>query len=135
METIRRINLIKILDYQLFRFGVVGALAASVHFLSVYAIVSIIDLIPIIANIFAFLIAFIVSYFGHSLWTFGHKKHNHSSAATKFFSVAVFSFIVNEGGYFLLLEYTSMHYLLSLFIVLITVPVMTFILSKYWAFN
>ncbi|MET0091667.1 MAG: GtrA family protein, partial [Candidatus Thiodiazotropha sp.] len=86
-------------------------------------------------NIFAFLIAFGVSYIGHSLWTFSHKKHQHNKTVARFLGVAVFSFALNEGGYYLLLEYTQMEYLFSLLIVLIIVPVITFILSKYWAFS
>ncbi|MET0027708.1 MAG: GtrA family protein [Candidatus Thiodiazotropha sp.] len=128
-------SILRIFDVEIVRFGIVGVAASLTHFVSVYLIVSVFGLQPILANIFAFLIAFGVSYIGHSLWTFSHKKHQHNKTVARFLGVAIFSFALNEGGYYLLLEYTQLEYLVSLLIVLIIVPVITFILSKYWAFS
>jgi putative flippase GtrA len=122
-------------DIEIVRFGIVGIAASLTHFISVYLIVSGLGIRPIIANIFAFMIAFGVSYTGHSLWTFRHKKHEHNKTIARFLGVALFSFALNEGGYYLLLEFSQLDYLISLLIVLIIVPIVTFILSKYWAFN
>ena len=134
MDLMKKISS-KILNQQIYRFIIIGIAAASIHFLSVYIIVSTVDLIPIIANIFAFLIAFFVSYMGHSLWTFSHKEHEHHKAAVRYFGVAIFCFALNESGYYLMLEFTDFNYLVSLFIVLMLVPIVTFLLSKHWAFS
>jgi len=90
---------------------------------------------PLLANIIAFLVAFQVSYFGHARWTFsvtdpGSRKHK-----VRFFGVSVLSFVVNEIMYALLLNVLHLHYLLALFIVLISVAVLTFVLSRLWAFS
>ena len=135
MDMMSLVKYRSIFSSQILKFIIVGVVAALTHFVSVYILVTSTGLLPIIANIFAFCIAFGVSYYGHSLWTFSHKKHEHKKSVIRFFLVAVFSFLINEGGYYLLLELTSIHYLLSLLIVLATVPIITFILSKYWAFN
>jgi putative flippase GtrA len=128
-------TLLRIFDVEIARFGIVGISASLTHFISVFIIVTGFGLRPIFANIFAFIIAFSVSYAGHSLWTFKHKKHDHKKTVTRFLGVALFSFVLNEGGYYLLLEYTQLNYLISLLIILVLVPFATFILSKYWAFN
>lgn len=120
---------------QIWRFGIIGILASCWHFFMVYSLVDIFQLAPLIANIFAFFSAFIISYFGHSLWTFNQQQHEHPKTLKKFFLVASFGFILNETGYFLLLSYTPLSYLNSLLIVLIIVPIITFLLSKYWAFT
>jgi len=125
----------KALFWQIIRFAIIGIMASAWHFMMVYLLVSQLQQHPLIANIFAFFSAFLISYFGHSLWTFKEKKHNHNHVIKKFFLVAVFGFILNEGGYFLLLSFTSFSYLLSLLIVLLVVPLITFIMSKYWAFQ
>lgn len=119
---------------QLAWFGVVGVTALLVHWVSVALLVPL-GLVPLIANIVAFLIAFQVSYWGHRIYTFKAHEISHQQTLPRFFSVAAGSFVVNEGLYFLLLRYTTLDYRVSLIIVLFTVAVLTFILSKQWAFR
>ena len=121
--------------WQLVRFGIIGVLASCWHFCMVYLFVSKQLSEPLIANIFAFFSAFLISYLGHSLWTFNDKTHTHKTAVRKFFLVALVGFILNEGGYYLLLTLTSLNYMSALIIILLIVPLITFVLSKYWAFS
>ncbi|MGI9276001.1 MAG: GtrA family protein [Endozoicomonas sp.] len=121
---------------QLIKFVIVGGLAASVHLGCLWLLVEQLSLPPIGANVLAFITAFTVSYTGQSLWTFDHKKHGHGSAILRFLAVQLLcSFALNQGLYTLLLTYTALNYMLASFIVLITVPLATFTLSKYWAFK
>ena len=120
---------------QLLKFGVVGASAAAVHMLVVIALVQQLALHPLLANIGAFLTAFIVSYVGHRQWTFEAQNQSHASTGPKFFLVAVLGFISNEALFYLFLNYLPLPYYVSLFIVLILVAASTFILSKIWAFK
>jgi len=123
------------LAIQILRFAFIGILASACHFVIVYLLVSSFQFKALIANIFAFFCAFIVSYLGHSLWTFSHIKHEHKLAVRKFFLVASIGFFLNESGYFLLLTYTTLSYLMALLIILFIIPIITFILSKFWAFK
>lgn len=120
---------------QIIIFGLVGVVASLTHFLLVFAQVEWLGIAAIIANIFAFLCAYPVSYFGHSSFTFKKQEHSHQNAIKKFFYVACLGFCLNEGGYFLLLQYTDWHYLWSLFLILAIVPILTFVLAKFWAFQ
>ncbi len=120
--------------WQLCRFGIVGVSAAAVNFLMVVIIVENAQWDPLLANIVAFLLAFIVSYIGHRFWTFNHKTHKKSSL-TKFLIVAVNSFICNEGLFAILLHTTSVHYTTALIITIFVVAIITFIFSKLWAFK
>ena len=119
---------------QLLRFGIVGALAAAVHFTAVVIQVSLFALHPLIANVIAFLVAFQVSYLGHRHWTFSHTKDGSNQSVWRFFLVAVSSFFVNEGLFYCFLRFTSLPYWVSLAVVLILVAGMTFLLGKFWAF-
>lgn len=119
---------------QLVRFGLIGAGAMMVHWLVVVAIVPL-GLVPLLANVVGFLVAFQVSYLGHRHWTFGAHDMPHRQTLPRFFAVACTSFAANELMYFLLLRYTSLDYRLSLAIVLFTVAVFTFVLSRQWAFR
>lgn len=117
------------------RFALVGCAAAVVNMLVVFVLVEGVHMPPLAANVFAFLVAFWVSYFGHSLFTFRHLRHNIRHAAPRFFIIALTSLLLNEGLYFLLLHFTALHYLPALLIVLAIVPVFTFVAGRAWAFN
>jgi putative flippase GtrA len=118
---------------QLARFGVVGVAAMAVHWLAVTILVPL-GLIPLIANVVAFAIAFNVSYLGHRNWTFASTNH-HPTTLKRFFGVALASFVLNEILYYLLLTFTALDYRIALAVVLIAVAALTFVLSRYWAFR
>lgn len=119
---------------QLARFGIVGFSAMGVHLLCLALLVRF-ALHPLLANVIAFLVAFQVSYWGHKSWTFEAHEGSHAVAMQRFFVVAVSSFCLNELLYCGLLRFTALHYLLAQFIVLLLVAVLTFILSRLWAFR
>ncbi|MGB1271904.1 MAG: GtrA family protein, partial [Endozoicomonas sp.] len=89
---------------QLFKFALVGSLAAAIHLGILNLVVETQLLPPLGANAIAFLFAFIVSYLGQSLWTFNHKNHEVHSSALKFLVTQLLcSFALNQGLYSLLL--------------------------------
>ena len=121
---------------QLIKFVLVGSLAALTHLGILHLLVTASLLQPLMANAAAFMVAFIASYTGQSLWTFNHKQHNHKSAAFRFLITQLLcGFVLNQGLYTLLLNFTHLNYLVASVIVLVTVPFVTFSLSKYWAFK
>lgn len=118
---------------QLARFGVVGIAAMAVHWIVVAVIVPL-GIVPLIANIIGFAVAFNVSYIGHRNWTFASEA-GHATTLTRFLGVSITSFMLNEAMYSLLLRYTALDYRIALFIVLVAVAALTFVLSRYWAFR
>jgi putative flippase GtrA len=124
-----------ILFKQSFKFSIIGILAAMVHFIVLTSIVHFLHWHPLSANIIAFLVAYNVSYFGHKNWTFYQKEKSigHTSWI-KFFIVASLSFCLHESFYGIYLLVIP-SYQLALFFTLASVPPITFVLSKFWAFN
>ena len=120
---------------ELFWFGVVGVSAMLVHFVLVAWLLVPAGLPPLAANVVAFLLAFQVSYWGHRLKTFEAGHVPHRQALPRFFAVSSLSFVLNEAMYFVLLRHTPLDYRAALLIVLFTVAVVTFVLSKLWAFS
>ena len=121
---------------QLIKFIMVGSSAALVHLGILHGLVSNQLLQPIPANVLAFFTAFVISYCGQSLWTFNHKQHNHKATTLRFLATQLFcSFALNQGLYTLLLTTTDLNYLLASLLVLTLVPLVTYSLSKYWAFK
>ncbi|EKD69845.1 MAG: hypothetical protein ACD_46C00718G0007 [uncultured bacterium] len=119
---------------QVFRFLVVGTTAAAVHFCLVVTLVQLKHLAPLIANFFAFLISFQVSYWGNRLWTFDGTTALHRVTFPKLLCVQIISFILGESLFYYLLL-LPIPYQLALLIVLATMPFFTFTCNKLWVFK
>ncbi|QXZ09007.1 GtrA family protein [Comamonas sp. Y33R10-2] len=120
---------------QLIQFVLVGGAAAATHLAVVGLLVTFAGLAPLHANVFAFLVAFIVSYNGHALLTFSRAQVHGWAVIGKYFAVACLSFITNELLYYLALHWLHWHYFWSLAGVLVIVAMGTFVMSKFWAFR
>ena len=118
---------------ELIRFGVVGVAAMATHWCAVAILVPL-GITPLLANVFAFCIAFNVSFFGHHHWTFT-STDSRKDTFKRFLSVAVLGFATNECIYALLLKFTGLDYRVALFIVLAAVAGLTYVLSRFWAFR
>jgi putative flippase GtrA len=116
-----------------FYFLGIGGIAALVHVGLVLCFVTFFNLHPLLANGFAFLIAFQISFFGHKNLTFALLLDKKILRLPHFFMVATSAGLINEGLYFLLLHYTRINYLLGLILVLGLVSGYSFILSRFWA--
>ena len=119
---------------QLFWFVLVGGSAFVVHYFLVLLLVGRWSVLPLHANILAFCCAFWVSYFGHRRLTF-QVGHGHWQTLPRFAMVALMSFALNQLLFALLLQdFPAIPYYVSLAIVLVVVAVLTFLISKFWAF-
>jgi putative flippase GtrA len=121
------------LTHRLIYYGVIGASSAAVHILTVLCLVTYLQLQPLIANIFAFLLAFNVSFLGHKYFTFSKLHDQKKLSLPHFFLVASSGGILNELLYFILLHYTTLNYLIALILVLGIVSIYSFVLSRFWA--
>lgn len=136
-------------------FLVVGASAALVHFLVLVSIVSLTTITPTWANVMAFLLAFIVSFFGHFYLTFRQSlpsdaQNNHNNKQTtytfswrrslptliKWFASSAVGFAANQSLFVLGLSWFGERYYILIWIVVTgIITVMTFSLGKLWAFK
>ncbi|MEI7910745.1 MAG: GtrA family protein [Verrucomicrobiota bacterium] len=118
---------------QLVRFGCVGAVAAAVHLGVVWLLVVLLDMAPLLANVAGFGLAFQVTYFGHSQWTFNTIKR--SGDYRRMLMVSVSAFALNEALYAVLLQTTTLDYRIALGLVLVAVAGLTFVGSRVWVFT
>ncbi len=119
---------------QSLRFGFVGAVATLVH-LTVGSTWIALNVNPLWANLWAFMTALLVSFLGHQFFTFRGHGRPIRSTAMRFFSVAVLGFVVNELILLTLTKLLQISPTLSLIISTLSVAIMTFILSRLWAFR
>lgn len=118
------------------RFGAVGLLAAAVHYWVVIGLVELLQIAPLKANFGGFAVAFWFSYIGHRHWTFAdHSAVSGSSSFVRFLATALLGFFLNQFLFYLLLQYVRLPYFISLAIVVVVVAIMTYVLSRLWAFR
>jgi len=128
-------RLLKLLVKRLAWFVGVGCAAALTHWLVAVFCVETLGLPPLLANAAGWLVAFNVSLFGHYHLSFRHRAASFRQAALRFFGVAALAFACNELAYAALLHVSSLAYDVALVLVLVLVAVLTFVLSRWWAFT
>lgn len=116
-------------------FIAVGCAAAATHWSVAVASVEGFGLPPLGANAVGWLIAFVVSFYGHYRLTFRHAATSWIVAARRFFLVSAGGFALNEAAYAWLLHATPLPYDVLLAIILLGLAVLTFLASRLWAFR
>ncbi|WP_339636921.1 GtrA family protein [uncultured Sulfitobacter sp.] len=119
---------------QLLRFGIVGLLATFVHMVIGFLLIQS-NWQPVFANLLAFTIAFLISFIGHLGFSFADQVVSPSSALWKFALVALIGFACNEMLLIMLLSEGELTDTVSLWISTGCAAVLTFALSRLWAFR
>lgn len=120
---------------ELFRFGIVGALATLTHFMVLVALVEHVYMQPTLANGAAFLCAVSVTYLGQSVWVFsGHGSINLVKLLRFSVSLAI-GFAVNISIMALATEILGLGYRIGFLIACLLVPMLSFIINKLWVFR
>ncbi len=115
------------------KFTLVGGAATLIHMGTGISLISL-GSPPLAANIWAFCTAFLISFIGHFYFSFkGHGKPMRL-AFPRFLAVALLGFGANEFLLFLLVKSDFLPPAVGLFLSTASVAIMTFFLSRAWAF-
>ncbi len=117
---------------QLSSFGVIGLIATAVHVIVGLGLHNGLGIAPLVANFFGFCCALCVSFFGQTRFTFPAATAD-LSAFVRFASVALTGLGLNQLIVWIVTSPLGQPYWLALIIILSTVPVVTFMLLKFWA--
>lgn len=115
--------------FQAAKFGFVGIAATVVHVIAALGFNTLLHVPPLRANFLAFLTAFGVSYAGNWFWTFGAASR-HRAAFPRFAALAVTCFLVNQAIVYVFVEMLAQPLWLAMIPVVLTVPPLSFWLSK-----
>jgi len=118
----------------LIRFGITGVLATLTHVLLFVALVEMAQLRPVWAAGPAFLAAVGVSYGLNYGWTF-EASGPHHVMAPRFFVVALTGLGLNLLITWLVVDVGGYAYGLALAAVVVVVPLVTYLLSRFWVFG
>ncbi len=118
---------------QIGRFGVVGVAATLIHLALAWIAARGFDAAPLTANSLGFVAAFACSYFGHLYWTFGQRT-GHPVTLPRFVVVSGVSLLLTSVITWAV-DHAGLPFEVTLAAILLTVPLVTWLLSKYWAFR
>ena len=114
-------------------FGLVGATAAAVHLL-VFQLMRH-AMLPELANLIGFLVAFGISFTGHRWLSFKGASTGVQQSLVRFFVTAVAGFLTNELCFVLALRVALWPVWPSLVLALLVAAAQTFLLGRWWAFR
>ena len=120
-------------EYKVARFCVIGIFATLIHVLVASSLIGMeLIVLPGIANGFAAMTAASFSYVGNTKWSF--KKSFTQRNATRFVVTAVagssMAFALSS-----LADILGYHYLVGIGLVVVCVPIMSFLLHYYWTYR
>jgi len=116
------------------RFTLVGITAACVHIVIVWVLITQLGIETLLANLVAFLTAFMVSFTGQYLWTFRTKRY-WQSALIRFFLISLAGFSGNNIVLISLLDMGVMSDSFAAILSACVIPIVTYLAGRFWAFN
>ncbi|MFT4301245.1 MAG: GtrA family protein [Desulfovibrio sp.] len=120
------------------RFGMVGGAATLTYVLLGLLFVNLWGMHVLMGNALAYALSFIVSYLGQSLWTFGTASSasglSHWTRLARFAAAQALGLGLNSAIIWLLMR-LSLTYEVAMPVAVLLVPVMVYLLCKYWVFR
>jgi putative flippase GtrA len=120
------------------KFGGVGLLSTAVHVMIFSAAIEFWSIEQMKANLIAFGFAFWVSLFGHFYWTFAsgdEGRRNLKGAGVRFLVVALVGLALNSLVVYVVESMYGLPYVYATIGMIFVVPVVLFLLSRFWAFT
>ena len=122
---------------QLFRYAVTGGFVTALGIAVYLLAATVIDVAPLLANVFAYAVCVAVGYVIHSKWSFrGHgRRDNLARTTSRFFLVSLVSFALNSLFVWLLTGPLGGPDWWPTIPMLFVTPVVTFALNRRWVFG
>lgn len=115
------------------KYAVVGLIGTSTHFSLLYFFVEALYWDPVLASVSAFPPVVFLSYILNRNWTFKSDKE-HQIALPKYLAVSLVSLANNSILMYTLVSLLDIWYLTAQLCSIAIIPVINFVLKKYWAF-
>jgi putative flippase GtrA len=116
------------------KYFVVGILGTATHLSLLYLAVEFFAFSPLLGTSVAFIWVVIQSYFLNRNWTFQSDK-KHTSTLPRYLIVSGIGFMTNFLLMFFMLEVLGLWYMFAQILTALVVPLMNFLLNKYWTFS
>ncbi|MFZ1427239.1 MAG: GtrA family protein [Geminicoccaceae bacterium] len=130
------LHVLRMVGLQYGRFALVGLGATIVHVLVYAATIEWLALPPLLANALGFATGVNLSFVGHRRWTFRTEAPAASRRSLfRFWAVALIGLALNTAFVQIVTGTLMLHYIWSIPLIAGVTPVLTFTLSRSWAFR
>jgi putative flippase GtrA len=127
--------MIKILDefWRVVRFSIVGIVATAAHVSVAIIAVSVAGVFPVVGSVIGFLAAFMISYYGHSRFTFAVAGQSRDELL-RFGIAGLVSFILSTIVVWVLTSILRVDSKSALVATGIIVPISNYLINRFWVF-
>ena len=122
------------LAHQGLLFALIGLAATAVHVAVAFAVRDAIDATALQANFAGYCAAVGVSYFGNARWTFRRDAWR-AAQFVRFLVLSLSGLIANQAITYVLVERLGWPFWSGLVVVVIVVPILSFLAARLWAFR
>lgn len=121
-------------NFQFFRFLLVGAIGTAAHFAVLIILVSGLGINPVIGSTAGFITGMVINYSLNRRFTF-YSKRAHKEAFWRFVTVAFIGMIINSSAMALFTMGMNIHYLVAQAMASIMALSWNFLGSRHWVFK
>ena len=114
------------------KYGLVGVLTVATQATLFLLLANGLRLQGLLSYAIAVGVSLLVAYFGQSRWTFAERK---SRSVSKYLAVVVISFCVGSASTWLIVDWARLSPLWALPVMVLFIPVMSFVMLRSWAFR
>lgn len=119
---------------QMVKFGVVGLTATAIHTVVLLFLVEKLEVGPVLASVPAFLTALVISFLINHHWTF-LAKGTYSRYFSRYAVVSAAGLILNIAIMYGTVSLMHKPYIVGLGMVIVLVPLFSFLLQRCWTFG
>jgi len=118
---------------QFIKFSGVGVVGTAVQYATLFLLVQVADVYPVVASTIGFLLGAFVNYYLNYIYTFQSSK-SHFEAMPKFFSVAAIGLMLNGMIMQFCISFFSLPYIIAQLIATALVLLWNFAANRMWTF-
>lgn len=119
--------------YKLLRFSIIGALATLVHWSVVVFLYNTFSISPLIANFLGYLVAVIVSFYGHRTWVF--LASDSIESRTKYVFISLSALALQQLLIYISIDRILLRFEILMILILGITAIYSFLLMERWAFK
>ncbi len=119
---------------RLFRFLIVGSIAAAIQYVILVILVEFFSADPVASSAVGFVLSAFVNYILNYIYTF-RSTLPHSAAFPKFFATALVGLLINTSTMHFCFDILGMHYIASQIVATAVTLLWHFIVNSLWSFR
>ena len=119
--------------YKLLRFSIIGALATLVHWSVVVFLYNTFSISPLIANFLGYLVAVIVSFYGHRTWVF--LASDSIKARVKYVFISLSALALQQFLIYISIDRILLRFEILMILIIGITAIYSFLLMERWAFK